>query len=59
MITALSANFAHVSATQTECRCKLNCQTQPKTDKGIYETKQHKVIFFKLGFTLCKIEQPL
>ena len=29
--TVLSANFAQVSTTQTECWCKLNYQTQPKT----------------------------
>ena len=31
MITVLSANFAQVSATQTECWCKMNCETHPKT----------------------------
>ena len=31
MITILSANFAQVSATQTECWYKLNCETHPKT----------------------------
>ena len=29
--TVLSANFAQVSATQTEYWCKQNYQTQPKT----------------------------
>ena len=40
----ISANFAQVSATQTECWCKLNYQTQPKTNEGLYETKWHKVM---------------
>ena len=31
MITVLSANFAQVSATQTECWCKMNYTTHPKT----------------------------
>ena len=31
MITILSANFARVRATQTECWCKINCETHPKT----------------------------
>ena len=31
MITVLSANFAQVSATQTECWCKMNGETHPKT----------------------------
>ena len=31
IITVLSANFAQVSATQTECWYKLNCETHPKT----------------------------
>ena len=31
MITVLSANFTQVSATETECWCKLNCETRPKT----------------------------
>ena len=31
MITVLKANFSKVSATQTECWCKMNCETQPKT----------------------------
>ena len=31
MITVLSANFAQVSATQTECWCKMNCETHPQT----------------------------
>ena len=31
MITILSANSAQVSATQTECWYKLNCETDPKT----------------------------
>ena len=31
MITVLSANFVQVSATQTECWCKMNCETHPKT----------------------------
>ena len=31
MIVVLSANFTQVSATQTECWCKMNCETHPKT----------------------------
>ena len=31
MIAVLSANFAQVSTTQTECWCKMNCETHPKT----------------------------
>ena len=44
MITVLSANFAQVSATQTEFWCKLNYQTDPKTNKGKCEAKRHKMI---------------
>ena len=31
MIAVLSANFAQVNVTQTECWCKMNCETHPKT----------------------------
>ena len=41
MITVLSANFAQVSATQTEFWCKLNYQIEPKTNKGKRDAKQH------------------
>ena len=44
MITVLNANFAQVSATQTEGLCKLNHETQSKTNKGLYKTKQRKVM---------------
>ena len=44
MITVLSANFAQVSATQTEFWCKLNYQIEPKTNKGKCEAKRHKVM---------------
>ena len=44
MITVLNGNFAQVSATQSECLCKLNCQTQPKTNKGMNEIKRHKAM---------------
>ena len=40
MITALSANFAQVSATQTEFSCKLNYQIEPKINKGKCEAKR-------------------
>ena len=33
MFTVLSANFAKVSVTQTEFSCKLDYQTEPKTNK--------------------------
>ena len=38
MITVLNANFAQVSATQTEWWCKLNCETHSKT-KGCAKQK--------------------
>ena len=41
MITVLNANFAQVGATQTECLCKLNCQTQTKQKKAC--TKQNDI----------------
>ena len=44
MITVLNANFAQVSATRSECLCKLNCQTQPKTNKDMNEIKRHKAM---------------
>ena len=44
MITVLNANFAQVSTTQIECMCKMNCQTQPKTNIGKCEEKRHKVM---------------
>ena len=44
MITVLSANFAQVSATQTDFWCKLNYQIQPKTNKGKCEAKRDKVM---------------
>ena len=44
MITVLSANFAQVSATQTEFRCKLNYPIEPKTNKGKREAKWHKAM---------------
>ena len=44
IITVLSANFAQVSATQTEFWCKLNYQIEPKTNKGKREAKWHKVM---------------
>ena len=44
MITVLSANFAQVSASQTEYWCKLNYQIEPKTNTGKCESKQHKVM---------------
>ena len=31
MITVLKANFSKVNATQTECWCKMNSETQRKT----------------------------
>ena len=33
----ISANFAQVNATQTECWCKMNCETDPKTKAGAKE----------------------
>ena len=44
MLTVLNANFVQVSATQTECFFKLNHETQQKTNKGMCETKRHKVM---------------
>ena len=44
MITVLSANFAQVSATQTEFGCKLNDQIEPKKNIGKCEAKRHKVM---------------
>ena len=44
MITVLIANFAQVSANQTEFWCKLIYQIEPKTNNGKFETKRHKVM---------------
>ena len=44
MIIVLGANFSQVSATQTECWCKLNNEIQPKRSKGMFKTKGHKVM---------------
>ena len=44
MITVLSANFAQIGATQTECWCKLNHGAQPKINKDMCETDRHKVM---------------
>ena len=44
MLTVLNTNFVQVSATQTECFCKLNHETQQKINKGMWETKRHKVM---------------
>ena len=43
-ITVLSANFAQVSATQTEFWCKLTYQIELKANKGKCEPKRHKVM---------------
>ena len=42
--TVLIVNLAQVSATKTECWCKLNYQTQQKSNKGMWKTKRHKVM---------------
>ena len=44
MITVLSAKCAQVSATKTEFSFKLNCQIEPKTNKGKWEAKRQKVM---------------
>ena len=44
MITVFSANFARVSATQTELWYKLNYQTMSKTNEGKCEAKQNNVM---------------
>ena len=43
MITIVSANFAQVSATQTEFWYKLNHQIERKTNKGKFEAKWHNI----------------
>ena len=44
MITILSANFAQVSATQTEFWCKLNYQIELETNKGKCKAKRYKLM---------------